>query len=84
MSTLDINGAAELMKVHPQTVRDMINSGEIPAAKVGKAYVMMTRDILQHIENAIVKQTAERMRRPTKVVRRGSIPSGSRNALASV
>lgn len=65
--TLDITGAAELMKVHPQTVHSMIKSGELPAAKVGRAYVMLTKDVLAHIENAIIQQTAHRMRRPAKL-----------------
>ncbi len=66
MSTVDITGAADLMKVHPKTVEEMIRAGEIPAAKMGRAYVMMTRDILQHIERQIVRQTAERMGTPVR------------------
>lgn len=62
--TVDIHGAADLMKVHPKTVADLINSGAIPAARVGRAYVMLTKDVMNHIEGTIVRQTAERMRRP--------------------
>lgn len=64
-TTVDIHQAADLMKVHPKTVLDLIGSGAIPAAKVGRAYVMLTKDVLSHIESAIVRQTAMRMRRPT-------------------
>ena len=59
--TTDIKGAAELMKVHPKTVEGLIHSCAIPAAKVGKAYVILTRDVMGFIENQIAKQTAERM-----------------------
>lgn len=59
--TVDINGAADLLKIHPKTVLDLIGTGELPAAKVGRAYVMLTRDILEHIQNAIYNQTAERL-----------------------
>ena len=60
-STLDVHGAAELMKVHAKTVLGMIETGVLPAAKIGRAYVMLTKDVMQHIENQIIRQTAERM-----------------------
>lgn len=62
MSTVDIHGAAELMKVHPKTVLDKINACELRAAKVGRAYVILAADVLALIEREIVKQTAQRMR----------------------
>ena len=64
--TVDIQGAADLLKVHPKTVLDLISAGAIPAARVGRAYVMLTKDVLAHIEGEIVRQTASRMRRPLK------------------
>lgn len=64
--TVDIHGAADLLKVHYKTVLDMIGDGELPAAKVGKAYVLMTKDVSDYVEAQIVKQTAERMRRAIK------------------
>lgn len=65
MSTVDLNGAAALMKVHPKTVTDHINSGALPAAKIGRSYVMLTKDVMALIERHIAQQTAERMRRVT-------------------
>ena len=59
--TVDVPQAADLMKVHPKTVLDHIKSGELAAARVGRAYVMMTRDVLSLVERQIVRQTAERM-----------------------
>jgi excisionase family DNA binding protein len=64
--TVDVPGAAELMKVHPETVKKMILAGELRAAQVGRAYVMLTKDVLDLIENAIVKETAARLRRPIR------------------
>jgi excisionase family DNA binding protein len=66
--TVDITQAAELMKVHPKTVLDKINSGELAAGKVGRAYVFMTKDVLALIEREIMAQTAVRMRRPGQTV----------------
>lgn len=64
--TVDLPGAAELLKVHPKTVSDLIAQGAIPAAKVGRAYVMMTKDVLAYVESSIVRQTAQRMRTPKR------------------
>lgn len=43
---------------------DLISSGAIPAARVGRAYVMLTTDVMNYVEGVIIRQTAERMRRP--------------------
>jgi excisionase family DNA binding protein len=64
--TVDITQAAELMKVHPKTVLDKINSGELAAGKVGRAYVFMTKDVLALIEHEIISQTAKRMGTPQR------------------
>jgi excisionase family DNA binding protein len=74
--TVDVAGAAELMKVHPQTVLDKIAAGELRAGQIGRSYVMLTKDVLQHIEENIVRETAARMRAPlrpseSKASRRG-------------
>ena len=65
MSTVDVQEASRLLKAHPKTVLDLISAGAIPAAKIGRAYVMLTKDILQYVENSILKQTAKRMRKVT-------------------
>lgn len=89
-ATVDVHGAAELMKIHPKTVLDLINSGAIPAARVGRAYVMLTRDVLAHVEQQIINQTAERLsvagRRnatATRARRPGLSRAGSRSASSS-
>lgn len=64
--TVDVIGAADLMKVHPQTVLDKIGAGELRAAKMGRSYVLMTKDVLAAIEAEIARQMGERMRSPLK------------------
>lgn len=59
--TVDIQDAAKLLKVHPKTVEDLIKAGAIPAGKVGRAWVMLTRDVLAHAERVIMDQTAQRL-----------------------
>ena len=82
-STLNILEASDLLKVHPNTVLKMITSGEIPAAKVGRAWVMLKKDVLDYIENMIIRQTAERMRKPTTSVLPILSRASSRNGRAS-
>lgn len=63
--TLDVLGAADVLKVHPQSVLDLIAECAIPAGKVGRSYVMMTKDVLAYAEKIIIDETAKRMRRVT-------------------
>lgn len=79
-ATVDVNGAAELMKIHPKSVLDLISSGVLPAARVGRAYVMLSRDVLAHIEEQIIQQTAQRMRVPGRRVRHEPTGKDSRTA----
>lgn len=59
--TLDVPGAAALMNVHVKTVLDLINQCVLPAGKVGRAYVILKKDVMAHIERVIIQQTAARM-----------------------
>ena len=59
-TTLDIQGAANLLKIHPVTVARMIRDGSIPAARIGRAYVLMERDVLDFIERQISAQMTRR------------------------
>jgi excisionase family DNA binding protein len=68
--TVDVRGAADLMKVHPKTVLDLIGAGALPAGRVGRAYVLLTKDVLAHVERVIVRDTADRMVIPGRRVRR--------------
>ena len=61
MDTLNVTEAASVLKVHPNTVFKLVEAGAIPAAKVGRAYVMLHRDVMAYVENQIIRQTAERM-----------------------
>lgn len=72
--TLNIKTAAEVLQVHPNTVEKMIASCQLPAAKVGRAYVILSKDVMAYIENQVCRQTAERMR--------GTSPKGARQVTA--
>ncbi|TAL78588.1 MAG: hypothetical protein EPN76_05060 [Burkholderiaceae bacterium] len=62
--TLNVQGAADLMQVHPETVKELIASCALPAARVGRAYVLLRRDVMGHIEREVANQTARRLGRP--------------------
>jgi len=62
MSTVDICRASVLLGVHTNTVAKLIHAGDIPAARIGRAYIMLERDVIDYATNQIVKQTAARMR----------------------
>lgn len=68
MDTLNIQQAADVLKVHPKTVEDLIRDGTLPAAKIGRAWVMMTAHVMKYLENEIIQQTAARRGIPTPKV----------------
>ncbi len=51
MKTLGLRGAAKLLKCHPETIRQKLTSGEILAAKVGRRWVIMERDIESYLRS---------------------------------
>ena len=61
--TLNIREAAEILKIHVKTAEDLVRDGEIPAGKIGRAYVLMRRDVVRYAEKAILQQTADRLLR---------------------
>jgi len=62
-STLSVPEASDMLNVHPNTVFKLIEAGALPAAKIGRAYVLLTKDVMQYLENLIIRQTAERVGR---------------------
>lgn len=71
MSTCNVPQAAKILKVHENRVMQLIDRGELPAAKIGRAWVMLERDVLSYVERQIAEQTACRLGVPTKAARQG-------------
>lgn len=61
MSTYDIKETAQVLKVHPKTVAQLIHEGALPAAIIGKAFVLLQKDVNAYIEQQVRKQTMSRM-----------------------
>lgn len=51
MKTLDLSEAADLLKLHPQTVLQRARSGDIPAAKSGKCWVFIEEDLIEWLRS---------------------------------
>ena len=62
--TLDVPAASKKLYIHPNTLMKLIQSGEIPAAKFGRAYVMLGKDVMAYAAREIIKQTNQRMGLP--------------------
>lgn len=60
METLDINEAAELLKVSTETVRRLADTGALMGAKVGVAWVFIREDLMDYLRQEARRQTAER------------------------
>lgn len=60
--TMSLLEAAETLRLHPHTLEKLIRAGDIPAGKPGRAYVLMTRDVLAYAEKVIMRDTADRLR----------------------
>lgn len=64
MSTCNVEQAAAMLNVHPNTIFDLIGKCALPAAKIGRAWVMKRQDILDFLDAQIIRQTRERMTSP--------------------
>jgi excisionase family DNA binding protein len=49
MNTLNLQQAAELLRIHPVTLQAKAKAGEIPGAKIGKCWVFVDVDLIDHI-----------------------------------
>jgi excisionase family DNA binding protein len=51
MSTLTLQEAARLLKIHSVTLQEKARSGEIPGAKIGRGWVFVEIDLLEYIRS---------------------------------
>ena len=71
MKTYDLKGAAEFLCISPDSMRDMADSGKVPAAKIGPAegrrWVFTDEALEEYLRDEIRQQTAKR-RTPLQAV----------------
>ena len=61
MKTFDITECADFLKVDRSTILKLAAEGEIPGAKIGRAWVFLEDDIVAFLRKQVVKQADARM-----------------------
>lgn len=60
MNTLGVEECAALLRVDKSTILQLAQSGEIPGAKIGKAWVFIVEDVMNYLRMKVEQQVAER------------------------
>jgi len=63
MKTYDAQETADILKTDVTTIRALIDDGKLPAAKIGRAYVIREDDLDDYLAQKVREQTAERIER---------------------
>lgn len=51
MRTLDLNEAADMLRMHPVTLAERAAAGAIPGAKIGKRWIFIDEDLFEWIRS---------------------------------
>ena len=57
MKTYDINEAADFLKVDRTTALERPASGEVPGAKIGRAWVFLESDLVEYLRDKVRRQS---------------------------
>lgn len=60
VKTYDIHEAADFLKIDRATALDLAGAGELPGAKVGRAWVFLESDLVDYLRDRVRRQTTER------------------------
>lgn len=70
MGTLSVAQAAGLMCTCTRTVLRYISDCKLPAAKLGRGYVLLEEDVMNFITTEVVAQTEGRQAQPFTIKKR--------------
>lgn len=59
-TTVGLEEAAAFLRADRTTVMALIPSGELPAAKIGRPWVILKSDLVDYLRKESAKQTSER------------------------
>lgn len=59
--TMSVKQAADQLGMGVKGVLALIESGELPAAKLGMGYILRCQDVYKHIDKKIAQQTSQRL-----------------------
>jgi hypothetical protein len=86
MNTLDLQAAAALLHIHPVTLQEKARVGEIPGAKIGKCWVFVDVDLIEHIRSQYPRRVLQSERKELEPCRSTNAVThrtgGSRSATA--
>ncbi|MDC7699557.1 helix-turn-helix domain-containing protein [Vogesella indigofera] len=71
--TLDISGAARLLNVSDETMRELAAAGQVLGCKIGMAWVFVKDDLMDYLRQEARRQTAERLAKA-----KGELEAGAR------
>ena len=60
VKTYDIHEAADFFKIDRSSALDLAGSGDLPGAKVGRAWVFLESDLVEYLRDRVRRQTTER------------------------
>ena len=60
MKTLNLEEAARFLKVHTETVSQLAKNGQLPGAKIGRAWVFLEEDLIEYLREQIQAQQTMR------------------------
>jgi excisionase family DNA binding protein len=80
MRTLDLDQAAKLLHLHPDTLQQRAKAGDIPAAKPGKRWVFVEDDLLDWLRGQYVGKNGEGKRCSGSVATFGGLTSSTLDA----
>ena len=63
MNTLDLQAAAAFLHIHPVTLQEKARAGEIPGAKIGKCWVFLDVDLIEHIRSQYPRRVLQSERK---------------------
>ena len=58
--TFNIGEAADFLKVHRNTVLQLVERGDFPGAKIGRAWVFLVEDLIAYLREQTHKQMSQR------------------------
>jgi hypothetical protein len=86
MNTLDLHAAAAFLHIHPVTLQEKARAGEIPGAKIGKCWVFVDVDLVEHIRAQYPRRVLQSERKELQLCHSIDAPThrigGSRSATA--
>ncbi|ASV97581.1 helix-turn-helix domain-containing protein [Paraburkholderia aromaticivorans] len=59
METFTLQQAAEFLKIHPVTLLEKAKTGAVPGAKIGKRWVFLKIDLIEHIRSQYTRRALQ-------------------------